>query len=199
MEIVAQISLVCHDVRSNAYDDAVPTHPFAIPVESYPLSRTYGSFEAAIHGAFAHPRQPKATNDTSKLAESRLLDGCWTEDEFALHFTNGRWLFVYCQGRVLKCADDLNWEVLDSEPNFPESRVKRVGEPPVICAWGPPVGEAIMDPSSLISGRLGADFVRLFVNEGGLLIYFKQRPILHIAPVRRTDLNRPMLWIGESE
>ncbi len=60
----------------------------AIPVDVYPLERSYRSAEAAIKGAMSNPRQPKARADSEELVGATIVDAHWTDTDFVIRFSN---------------------------------------------------------------------------------------------------------------
>jgi hypothetical protein len=164
-----------------------------IPVDVYPLKRAYDSFAAAIIGAERHPFQPKARADTAKLAGAVVVDACWTDTDFIVRFSNGLYLQVFAE------REQIRWEVTDAPPNLSEFDVERVGASVVTCRWRTGVGDSTMDRSALVAKRRRSQFERLFVNEGGLLMYCRAQPIWWFHVIRRTDLDQPFLFVTEDE
>jgi hypothetical protein len=164
----------------------------AVPVDFYPLERTYKTAQAAIAGARNNPRQPKAKADSAKLAGTSVVDAWWTHTQFAIRFSNGHILHIWVSpGRV-------EWEVTDVPPVIGESETQRIGSKPIRYRCGPGAREVSQDWSALTARRRGAEFERLWLNEGGLLVYLRGRLIWFFAVVRRTDLDQPILWVEES-
>ena len=163
-----------------------------IPVSALLPSRTYDTPEAAIRGAYGHPLQPKAREDGARLIGAAVADAWWTEAEHAVAFSNGLFLHVRAE------ADEVAWTMTESPPVLP-GEVGRIGSPPVVLDWGTEVGRHPMDRSALAEKRLGAEVYLLFVNEMGLLLYCRRHLIWWFSAARRTDLDRPVLYVTEEE
>jgi hypothetical protein len=164
-----------------------------IPVKSYPPSATFDSFSAAIGGAHRHPFQPRAIETTQRLAGTTFADACWTDDEFFVRFSNELFL------QISVCSKSVHWSLTSALQATSERQVERVGAEPVMLAWGPPIGERVMDRSALVAKRRGAAFKKLFVNDMGLLLYCHGRLILWFQPILRTDTDQSMLHVTEEE
>lgn len=164
-----------------------------IPVTTYPLRKTYKTAEAAIEGAKNHPLQPNARADASKLAGTMVVDAYWTDTDFVIRFSNEQLLHIWA------CLDEIRWEVSETPPMVKEGEVRRVGSEPVVYRWrpGPGFGDQIHDWSTLTAKRRGAEFQRLFVNEGGLLVYVRGHLIWCFMVIRRTDCDQPILYVEE--
>lgn len=161
-----------------------------IRVHAHPPERTYKTAEAAIAGARNHPLQPQATSDAALLAESTLVDAFWTCSEHVLRFSNGRWLHVFLDDRRVR------WSVSEAEPSI-DGLIARVGSPPVVLDWGNEIGQKTMECSSLIAARRGKEFNRLWVNEGGVLVYLKGCLTLCFHPIFADDTGEDMLYVTE--
>jgi hypothetical protein len=162
-----------------------------IPVKGYPIERTYASAEEAIAGAEAHPLQPKAQLDAERLRGTCLVDGCWTLSHFVLRFSNEMWLHVFVDDGLAR------WTLAETPPLLNEAELERVGAPPIVLAWGSEIGDKPMDRSALLAKRRGADFRRLWVNEGGFLVYTRKQLILVFHPLYRTDTGEDVLFVTE--
>lgn len=162
-----------------------------IPVTAHGLGRSYGSFEAALAGAMNHPLQPKAQSDGSKLLGSTFVDAFWTGSEFALGFSKGQWLHVFMANHHVR------WILIGSKPNL-LGDVQRIDSPPMLLEWTTG-GEGLMDRSSLIGARIGKEFVRLWVNEGGFYVYTKKQLILCFHAIFRTDTGEDLLYVTEDD
>lgn len=162
-----------------------------IPVEPFPISKTYNSPWAAVAGAHRHPLQKQALSDTERLAGSSLVDASWSESDFVMTFSNGRFLHVYLEG------SELRWQVLGSKPCIEVPLT--IGAPPKKLLWPRDVGVHEMDCSKLIESRIGHRFTRLFVNRMGLWVYLKSHLILVFGPILRTDTRQSWLHVSESE
>jgi len=163
----------------------------SIPVRPYPFERTYDSFEAAIAGAERHPLQPKARSDTRWLLGASIAEAFWTDAEFVLGFSNGRWLHVFLH------RSRVRWGVTETEPRLGDP-VQRIGSPPVVLDWGGDLGEVPEDRSSLAAARRGAEFTRLWFIDS-LLVYTRGMPILWFSPIQRTDGGGDMLFVCEED
>src|SRR5438552_15797594 len=102
-----------------------------IPVDVYPLKEQYqhDSLAEAIAGAMHYPLQPKARSDTTRLQGAALIDACWTDTDFVLRFSDGKFLHIYIDG------EELNWNLVDTAPALDESIIERVGAAAVLCRW----------------------------------------------------------------
>jgi hypothetical protein len=163
-----------------------------IPVETYPLKKTYKTAEAAIEGAKNNPLQPMARADSDRLTGTSVVDACWTDTDFVIRFSNERFLHIWT------CLEEVQWEVLECPPVLNKNEVQRVGAEPVVYCWQR-LGDRVHDSSALTAKRRGAEFQRLFVNEGGLLVYLRGHLIWHFAAIRRTDLDQPILLVDEMD
>jgi hypothetical protein len=56
-----------------------------------------------------------------------------------------------------------------------------------------------MDCSELVAKRLGAYFRDLFVNDGGLFVYFRDHLVLCFHAVRCETDGRSMLYVYEDD
>ena len=157
------------------------------------MKRTYDSFAAAIAGALRHPLQRKAQADADRLSGTTMVDACWTDTDFVIRWSNDLLLHVYVDG------EDVAWNLTKVPPRLGEGELERVGSPPVVLDWPREVGRRIMDRSAQTARRRGSEFARLFVNEMAFLVYCRGHLIWWFAPVRRTDLDRPMLFVAEEE
>jgi hypothetical protein len=83
-------------------------------------------------------------------------------------------------------------------PEIAGSQVQRVGAVPITFRWER-AGDHCMDCSALVAKRRGTEFQRLFVNEMGLLVYLRGQLIWQFAVVRRTDTDRPILYVFEGD
>jgi len=164
-----------------------------IPVSNYPLKASYASFEAAIEGAKGNALQPKARTDTEKLAGTRVVDAYWSDTEFAIRFSNEKFLHIWA------IPGEVGWDVVGDAPMANAADVQRVGAEPVVHRWATPVVDDVKDCSALVSKRRGAEFQQLFVNEMGLLVYCRRKLIWRFAAVRRQDLDQPILSVSECD
>ena len=165
-----------------------------IPIDFYPLMKTYKSPEAAIEGAEDNPLQPRARADSMKLAGSTIVDAYWTDSDFVIRFSNERFLHIWA------CPGNAGWEVAETRPALDETKVRHVGAEPVTIRWppNPDLRDSPMDCSALTAKRRGAEFQRLFVNEQ-LSVYCRGQLIWDFYSVRHTSLNRPILYVSESD
>ncbi|REK17693.1 MAG: hypothetical protein DWQ42_21860 [Planctomycetota bacterium] len=160
-----------------------------IPVDVFPIQKTYGSFGDAIEGANKHPRQKQAKRDSERLSDTSFVDARWSDRDFVLQFSNGMHLHVYVQ------APDVLWQLSEAPPDVDTPH--GVGSTPSILRWGGDIGDLMMDCSSLIEKRRGAHFWQLFVNETGFFVYLHSQLILSFTALRRTDSNRCILHVCE--
>jgi hypothetical protein len=165
----------------------------SIPIKSYPLERSYSTWGKAIQGAINHPLQAQAQTDGQSLSGTYLIDGYWTPSEFVLRFSNEINLHTFVENGLVR------WTLSSSPPNLNGIEVERVGAPAIILDWGGVVGESEMDRSALLVKRRGAEFSRLWINEGGLLVYLRRHPILWFQAIYRTDTREDMLFVTEEE
>jgi hypothetical protein len=163
-----------------------------IPVEPYPVHKTYSTFEGAIVGALRHPLQPQAQADTASLLKASVADTWWTDTDCVIEFSNDRWLHMWVDGQVVR------WEVTGIPPVLAGAAVERIGAPAILCRW-PVTGDELWDRSALAAKRLGSEFLRLFVTGGALLVYCRGQLIWWFSAVRRTDLGVSILHVGESD
>ena len=161
-------------------------------VETYPLKKTYKTAEAAIEGAKSNPLQPKARADSERLSGTTVVDVCWTDTHFVIRFSNERFLHIWA------CPEEVRWEVIEHPPAVTENEVQRVGAEPIVYRWQR-IGDRAHDCSALTAKRRGAEFQRLFINEGGLLVYLRGHSIWHFGAIRRTDLDQPILLVDEMD
>jgi hypothetical protein len=169
-----------------------------MPVDAYPLKKEYGSPKAAMEGAKNNPLQPIARTDAEELLGTTIVDAYWTDTDFVIRFSNQRFLHIRVALDACQLGD-VRWEVLEAPPAIRENELQRVGAEPVIHRWRPELGDHVHDCSALTTKRIGAEFERLFVNEAGLLVYFRGRSIWFFSAIRRTDLDQPILFVAEND
>ena len=164
-------------------------HP--IPVEPYPIGKSYSSFRAAIDGANQHPQQQQARADSERLVNATLVTANWSNQDIVIQFTGELFLHMFAK------AGNLEWSLSDTPPaiEIPNG----IGTQPQILAWPKEIGEKPMDLSCYVEKRIGCEFRKLFVNEFGLWLYMKSQPILTIMAIRRTDTDSSMLYFCEEE
>jgi hypothetical protein len=104
-----------------------------------------------------------------------------------------------CSLRIHINAPEVIWDVAESVPPLECLDVERVGSPSVLCQWRPGVGDHVMDRSALVSKRRGSVFKQLFVNEMGLLVYFRGHAILWFCAVRHAKSKEPLLYVTEGD
>jgi len=68
-----------------------------IPIASEPPNPVFNTAEEAIR--FVHPLLPKAKADALLLANTTIDDGFWTDQEFAIRFSNGLFLHVFVEDK----------------------------------------------------------------------------------------------------
>ena len=120
------------------------------------------------------------------------MDACWTYSEFALQFSNGKWLHVFIRNARVA------WS-LAVEPPISSPDVKQIGAPPILLDWGGVVGESLMDCSALLSKRQNSRFQTIFVNECGLYVYMQNQLILTFIAIVRFDTGSVLLYVDEEE
>jgi hypothetical protein len=155
--------------------------PFRVNAGPPPIS--YSSFEAAVDGAKRHPTQAYAQRCADLLAgDTRVTGGTWYRTQCVVSFSNGRVLRVSAGGFAL------HWEVLEqAEP--PAGRPYK----PIELIWNTEL-RAPFDPVALLAQITGSQFVDLFVNELGLLLYTSGNPILWFHAVQLSASNRDLLF-----
>lgn len=110
------------------------------------------------------------------------MGGSWSTSACVIHFSNRRLL------RVEACDFGLNWRV-EAAPKS----VTPTPYVPVKLVWNPKLS-SLFDPRSLLSRISGAEFIRLFVNERGLLLYTQDNPILWFHAVRIRESSHDFLF-----
>lgn len=167
----------------------------AIPVRPYLRERVFyhSELEAAINHAFSHPLLPAARQDAERLSGAHLTDAFWTLREWVLAFDNGTEL------RVRPEESEVRWSLgAPGESSIVES-ASRVGAPPVPLRWLHWEQVREMDCSTLVAKRLGAVFHDLFVNDGGLFVYFRDHLILCFQSVCCETDGQSMLYVCEDD
>jgi hypothetical protein len=164
-----------------------------IPIRPYPVEKGYTTFSAAIDGAKNHPLQKHAQADGDSLFGTTLTDGFWTHRDFVLTFSEEYYLHVFIADGAVR------WSLTKSPPELQGDQIQRIGAPPVVLDFGGEVGETRADYSALLSQRQGASFSRLWVNEGGLLVYTRGHPILWFHPCYRLDTAQDVLFVFGEE
>jgi hypothetical protein len=149
--------------------------------------------QAAVTHAFSHPLLPAARRDAERLAGARLTDAFWTLREWALVFDNDTELRVWPE------EPEVRWRLAPCGESPFSGAVSRVGAPPVSLHWLQWQEVREMDCSELVTKRLGASFRDLFVNDGGLFVYFRDRLILCFGVVRCETDGRSMLYVYEDD
>ena len=162
-----------------------------IPVEPYPLSKTYRSLGSAIRGSNIHPRQRQSLSDTEQLAGASLANAWWSDSDFVLSFSCGQYLHIYVK------ALEVGWKLLETKPAIVAPRT--IGATPLTLRWPRDVGDLPMDCSRLIVKRIGRQLTRLFVNEMGLWVYMESHRILVFSALKRTDTGQSILHVCEDE
>jgi hypothetical protein len=149
--------------------------------------------EAAVSHAFSHPLLPAARRDAALLAGTRLADAFWTLREWSLLFDNGMELRIWPE------QPEVRWR-LGVPSDRPQSEdVDRVGCPPIPFLWMHWQEVREMDCSELVAKRLGAYFRDLFMNDGGVFVYFRNHLVLCFQAVCSEADGRSILYVHEEE
>jgi len=158
-----------------------------IPISSGPLPRSYKTLDEAVSGAEQHPLQGKARSASSLIERSRVAAASWSTGACEIDFTNGKTLHVAAH------EFQLEWQVC-------ATRSEKSGQPyePVSLVWSNGT-ESLFDPCTLTAQVYEGKFVKLFVNEVGLLLYTKGNPILWFSAVRICESNQDFLnaWLDD--
>ena len=144
-----------------------------VHVDSGPPPRSYATFADAIFGAEHHPVQGRAAAASRLLVHAQVTGGWWSTAACAIRFSNDRLL------RVDACNFELDWRVEPSSDSAPQAPYA-----PVKLVWKAELSR-VFDPLSLLARISGAEFIRLFVNEMGLLLYTRGNPVLWFHAVRK--------------
>jgi hypothetical protein len=158
-----------------------------VHIDSGPPPRSYASFAEAVSGAERHPAQERATAASRLLEHAHVTGGSWSTGACAIHFSNSRLLQVEARDF------ELNWRV--------EASAESAAPPtyaPIKLVWNPELN-SVFDPLSLLKRVSGAEFIRLFVNEMGLLLYTRNNPILWFHAVRIRESSHDLLFASLEE
>lgn len=166
-----------------------------IPIRPYPRERVFHwpELQAAVSHAFSHPLLSLARLDAERLAGARLTDAFWTLREWTLLFDNDLELRVWPE------EPEVRWRLAPCGESPLSGAVSRVGTPPVALHWLQWQEVREMDCTGLVAERLGASFRDLFVNDGGLFVYFRDHLILCFGAVRCETDGRSMLYVYEDD
>ena len=160
-----------------------------IPVDSEPPSPTFRTAEEAIR--YVHPLAPKAKADAALLANTTIEDGFWTDQDFALHFSNGLFLHVFVEDKTE------GWRLMEQEPVLRASPVERIGSAPVSLNW-PNAFTSDWDRSSLLARRIGGQFKTLWYSVG-FMVFLRGQPPLLFKSIYRTDTRERLLYVEDCE
>jgi hypothetical protein len=166
-----------------------------IPIRPYPREQVFHwpELQAAVSHAFSHPLLSLARRDAERLAGARLTDAFWTLREWALLFDNDIELRVWPE------EPEVRWRLSPRGESPIGETVSRVGAPPVLLDWLQWQEVREMECSGLVAKRLGASFRDLFVNDGGLFVYFRDHLVLCFHAVRCETDGRSMLYVYEDD
>ncbi len=173
-----------------------------IPVEAYGFGPTFSSIEASVRHALKYAPLARAKADAALFRDSEIIDGFWTDTEWVLRFSNGRFLHVAVEAG--RSSGAVTWRVLEREPVVHASDVQRVGSEPVILDFAR-VGAHerglpyVMDRSKMMAARRGRPFKAFFVNELAFYVYTPRQRILCFGCVRRRDTNTGLLYVYEDD
>ena len=123
-----------------------------------------------------------------------MLDAWWTDTDFVFRFSNDRFLHIF----VTEASPAVAWQLDTTPPLLPECALERIGSPPVLIRW-PSAAVTALDRSALSTKRRGCRFRLLFVNQSGLLLYLQDCPTWGFHPVRRADLDQPVLYVCDEQ
>jgi hypothetical protein len=158
-----------------------------IYVQSTIAARSYSTLESAIAGAEHHPMQEHARQAGLSLAGAKLISANWGSDSCLISFSNRQGLLIQARN------GELAWDVCaeGSAESCPSTYPVRV-----IRESG---SSEIYDPSILIDQILMGNFVKLYVNELGLLMYTIGNQILWFSALRelRTDRDFLYAWLDD--
>jgi hypothetical protein len=149
--------------------------------------------QTAVSHAFSHPLLPAAKRDAERLAGARLTDAFWTLREWALLFDNDVELRIWPE------EPEVRWILAPRGERPLSGDVSRVGAPPVLLHWLNWNEVQEMNCSGLVAKLLGGRFRDLFVNDGGLFVYFRDHLVMCFHAVRREADGRSMLYVYEDQ
>jgi hypothetical protein len=167
-----------------------------IPVDPYPIRPAFASFEAAIRHAKTYAPLARATAEEQQLLDALIIDGFWTDTDFVIRFSNGRFLHVWVAPAANSSAVD--WRVLEAEPQLRAEAVGRVGSAADLIEF-PKIGVNVMDRSAMLASRRGKPLRKLFINELGFYVYTPRQRILVFHCVRRRDTGENLLFVCEDD
>jgi hypothetical protein len=146
----------------------------------------HSSIAEAIAAAKGHPRQSTAQTESKLLEAQTFVSGRASYARWSLEFT-GPW-YVDIESR----EDQVHWSVMQNPPPFE-------GLSEAYALRWPSGRESTIDPSALFASRADAEFRQLFVNEAGLYIYLRRKPILCFHAVRSVDDRSCVLAVCEDD
>jgi hypothetical protein len=166
-----------------------------ISVRPYPRERVFRwpELRAAVSHAFSHPLLPAARQDVTRLGNARLSDAHWTLREWSLSFDNDLELRVWPE------EPEVRWHLGRRAEQPRPADVLQVGSPPILIRWLQWQEVSEMDWSALVAKRLGASFRDLFVNDGGLFVYFEKHLVLCFHAICCDADEQSMLYVYEDD
>ena len=153
-----------------------------VHIDSGPRPRSYGTFSKAISGANCHPLQEEARRATVKLSGSTVSEIVWTSDSCQVAFSNGSSLQIRAHDFALE------WDI-----RSPNSTKIAEPYPPVQVVWKS-ASTMEFDPDSQFSCIRNTQFLQLFVNDVGLLLYTAGNPILWFHAYRARQRGDDFLF-----
>jgi len=157
-----------------------------IPIRPCGTINGYATANEAIRAAANHPRQPKAREDSAALEGRCFVGAACDHRHWLVEFTGALWLDVSAG------PAGVDWAVT------PQPVPLRPVAGPTSFEWpGGPV--STVDCQALSEPRRGAEFWRLQVNDGGLLLYLRSLPILNFHAVERRDTGEVLLFACDGD
>ena len=151
-------------------------------IENGPPPRSYKSLDEAVTNAERHPLQGRARSASALIEQSQVAAANWSTGACEIHFTNDSTLYIAAQNF------QLDWQVYATKSLNSVQPYE-----PVSLVWSRD-SESVFDPCTLTAQLCGADFVKLFVNELGLLLYTRRNPILWFSAVRIRESSHDFLY-----
>ena len=164
-----------------------------VRVKSFPLARTFDSFDAGVSYARAHPQQPQAGRDAARLKDATFVDAYWTMYDWVLCFDSDLSLRIWIDQAEVK------WALKPSQSMLVGEEYYRVGASAFPLIWETTGQSSEMDCSALVAKRRGARFKNLFVNENGLYVYLHGHLILEFFCIERLADGRAIIYVFEDE
>jgi hypothetical protein len=146
----------------------------------------YSSAAGAIAAAKGHPRQPKARADGTLLDGQNFVTGRASYSRWCLEFTGPWYVDIECH------EDEVEWSVTRNPPVFE-------GLSEAYALRWPSGHESTIDPTALFASRAGAEFWQLWVNEAGIYVYLRRKPILCFHAVRSVDDRSCILAVCDDD